>query len=93
MGPEAEIERTICAEAEDDGWKAWKLTFLSVNGAPDRIFGKSRRAVLIEFKRTGETPTKQQLRRHRELRDYFGLEVYWADTAQEARRILGLQEK
>lgn len=90
MGPEAKIERTICDEAEAAGWKAWKLTFPAVNGAPDRIFGRERRAVLIEFKAPGEEPTRQQLKRHKELRDYFGFEVYWCDSMADARRILNL---
>ena len=90
-GPEAEIERTIRKEAIADGWKVRKLAFLDANGAPDRAFGKNRRAVIIEFKAPGETPTKQQARRHEELRDYFGFEVHWVDNARAARRILKLR--
>jgi len=90
VGPEAIIETTICEEARAAGWKAWKLTFLGVRGAPDRAFGKAGRAIIMEFKRRGEWPTKQQSKRHRELREYFGFEVYWVDNAQDARRILNL---
>lgn len=89
-GPEAAIERTICKEAEDAGWLVYKLTFIGVNGAPDRLFGRDGRAILIEFKRPGEEPTRQQYRRHQELRDYFGFEVAWADSLSGARDILGL---
>lgn len=92
MGPEAEIETTICNEAKAAGWKAWKLAFLNIRGAPDRVFGKGGRTVMIEFKRGGEEPTKQQARRHTDLREFFGFEVHWVDNAADARRILGLQE-
>lgn len=90
-GPEAEIERTIRKEAKADGWKVRKLAFLDANGAPDRIFGKNKRAVLIEFKAPGEEPTRQQLARRDELRDYFGFEVYWTDNLRDARKILKLR--
>lgn len=92
MGPEAEIELPICDEAKADGWLVRKLAFIGTRGAPDRAFGKKRRTIIIEFKAPGEAPTKQQLRRHAELRDEFGWEVYWVDNAPEARRILGLKE-
>lgn len=90
MGAEAEIERTICSEAREAGWKAWKLAFPGTNGAPDHIFGKGGRSILIEFKATGERPTKQQYKRHQELREDFGLEVRWADSLEGGRRILNL---
>lgn len=92
MGPEARIERTICDEAKADGWVVRKLRFLDANGAPDRLFGKARRTVVIEFKAPGEEPTRQQLKRHAELRDEFGWEVYWCDDFDEPRRILQLAE-
>ena len=90
MGPEAEIERPICKEAIRDGWLTYKVRFLDANGAPDRMFGKRRRAVIIEFKAPGERPTLQQLKRHRELRESFGFEVHWCDSIDDARRILQL---
>jgi hypothetical protein len=48
--------------------------------------------VLIEFKAPGEEPTRQQSKRHRELVDDFGFEVYWADNLDDARLILDLVE-
>lgn len=47
--------------------------------------------MLIEFKAPGEEPTIQQLKRHAELRDAFGFEVYWCDDYDEPRRILKLR--
>lgn len=92
-GPEAEIERTVCKEAERAGWLVRKLRFVGTNGAPDRIFGKGRRCVVIEFKAPGESPTRQQAKRHVELREDFGWDVYWTDNANQARRMLGLREQ
>jgi len=91
MAREAEIEQAICSEAEDAGWLQRKLMFIGTRGANDRIFGKAGRAVLIEFKRPGETPSRQQAKRHRELREDFGLEVHWCDNMDDARRILNLE--
>jgi hypothetical protein len=92
-GPEATIERTICNEARDDGWKVRKVTFLDVRGCPDRFFGKGGRGVIIEFKRGGKEPTRQQWKRIYELRDDFGWEAYYVDNLADARRLLGLPDR
>lgn len=72
------------------GWKVYKVSFLGVNGAPDRLFGKGGRGVWIEFKRLGEEPTEQQYRRQDELRVDFGYEVYWTDNYADACAFLGI---
>lgn len=90
-GPEATIERQLCREAKAAGWKVYKLVFVNVRGAPDRWFGKDGSSVLIEFKDLGEEATPQQLRRHRELREYFGIETHVCDTLDGARRVLGIR--
>lgn len=90
IGPEARVERTVCREAEDDGWLVRKVSFPGVNGAPDRVFGKDGRALFIEFKRAGRLPTKQQYRRHAELRVVFGFTVYHCDSIEMGRHLLAL---
>ena len=90
-GPEAEIERALRKEAIAAGWKVRKLAFLDANGAPDRAFGKDGRTILIEVKAPGEKPTRQQYRRHEELRDFYGWEVRWIDNLRDGRRILKLR--
>lgn len=89
-GPEATIERRVRTAAKRAGWIVRKLAFLDCNGAPDRIFGKGGRCVVIEFKAPGEEPTAQQYKRHAELRSDFGWEVHWTDDEDEALSILNL---
>lgn len=91
MGPEAQIERTIRKEAIREGWLVRKVTFPGTRGAPDRLFGKDRRCLLIEFKRMHGAGTIQQIRRWRELRETFGLEVHLCDSVELGRKILGLK--
>ncbi len=89
-GPEATVERTICDEARDQGWRVRKVAFLDIRGCPDRFFGKDGRTIAIEFKRDGKEPSRQQWKRIEELRKDFGLEVYVCDNIPHGRRILGL---
>ena len=73
---------------------ARKVTFLGVRGAPDRWFGEIGRFnhVIIEFKKPGERPTPQQFKRHKELRDNFGLNVKWTDSYAGGCALLGIPE-
>jgi hypothetical protein len=89
---EIKAETDTVKQAVKHGWKTRKLMFIGVRGAPDRLFGKEGRSVLIEFKRQDEVPTLQQMRRHEELRRQFGWEVYWTDSYAEACTILGIPE-
>ncbi|MGI4851929.1 MAG: hypothetical protein ACRYGR_08310 [Janthinobacterium lividum] len=83
-------ERAFTAEAEADGWVVHKLTFPDCRGAGDRIYGKDGRTVLIEWKRKGKEPTRQQFKRLRELRQAFGWDAYCVDNIADARIILGI---
>lgn len=87
---ETEDERKTVDQAIKHGWKVRKLMFIGVRGAPDRMFGKNGRCVLIEFKREDEVPRRQQMIRHEELRSAYGLEVHWTDSYEEACQILGI---
>lgn len=91
MGPEAEVERPVVKLAKEQGWTVRKLTFLGTRGAPDRMFGKQGRTVLIEFKSEDGELRKQQERRHRELREDFGLEVHVCSSVEAACAVLGLE--
>lgn len=90
VAPEAIIERRAVDDARADGWIVFKLWFMGARGAPDRIFGKGGKAVVIEFKRPGKVATPQQERRHKQLRQAFGLTVYTVTTVEHVHRILGI---
>lgn len=85
-------ETKTVKQAVKHGYKVRKLMFIGVRGAPDRMFGRDGEAILIEFKRPGEEPGAQQLKRHEELRECFGFRVYWTDSYSEACRILDIPE-
>lgn len=87
---EIKAETDTVKQAVRHGYKVRKVAFIGVRGAPDRMFGRHGRATLIEFKREGEVPSAQQLRRHQELRDDFGFRVEWTDSYAEACRMLGI---
>lgn len=89
-GPEAKIERQIRREAKAAGWTARKVKFLDCRGAPDHFFGRNFRGVFIEFKRLRGSAREQQLRRHKELRLDYGMEVHICDSVESARIVLGL---
>ena len=81
-------------QAKLHGWLSRKVVFHGVNGSPDRWFGKigQKRHLIIEFKIPGETPTVQQLKRHKELREDFGFTVVWVDSYEWACAELEIPE-
>lgn len=90
-GPEATIERRIVKDAKGEGWTVRKVTFPGTRGAPDRIFGKDGRCMMIEFKRKDGEARLQQLRRQNELKYIFGIEVYMCDNIEHGRLLLSLK--
>lgn len=89
-GLEHDIETDVVEQAGRHGWRSYKVCFIGTRGGSDRMFGKEGRCVVIEFKRPGKVPTTQQERRHKELRDDFGFEVWWADDQAGACSVLGV---
>lgn len=81
------IESDIGDFAKMRGWWYSKFTSPGKRAVPDRLFIRKGRHVFIEVKKHGEVPTRQQLRRHQDMRDH-GAEVYWVDSVEEAKRIL-----
>lgn len=84
---ESELERKGNEFAERRGWFVCKFTSPGLRAVPDRIYGRKGRVVFIEWKRDGKEPTKQQLKRHKEMREH-GMEVYWVDSYERACEIL-----
>ena len=79
-----DIERPLFEYARMRGWLCEKVISLSRRGWPDRFFLRAGRIVLCELKAPGETPSVQQLKRHRELREK-GAEVVWFDNLEAAK--------
>ena len=79
-----DVEQPFVDYAISKGWLCEKVISLTRNGFPDRFLARAGRVVLCEFKRDGERPTPQQLRRHRDLR-LFGIEVVWFDNLADAK--------
>lgn len=81
---EIEIERPASEFAELRGWFEFKIMRASKKAIPDRFYARNGRVVLVEYKRPNEEPNRQQLKRHKELRDH-GVEVHVFDNLEEAK--------
>lgn len=81
-----DIEQPARLFAESRGWLFEKVVSNSRRGFPDRFCARAGRVMLVEFKKPGKEPTKQQFKRHEELRGY-GIEVHWIDTLEAAHAL------
>jgi len=84
---ESSIEADAITYAERHGWWIAKFVSPGLRGVPDRIFIRDGRVLFLELKRPGEEPTRQQLKRHREMRAH-GAEVQWVDNLADAYELL-----
>lgn len=89
---EADIQSEALRRARGDGWLADKYENKSRRGGPDTLFSRKGshgrlQAIWIEFKRLGEEPGAQQVKRHGELRK-SGFIVAWFDTVEGAMAFL-----
>lgn len=82
----ADIEQPAREYAISRGWLIEKVVSNSRRGWPDRFCARKGRVMLVEFKKPGKEPTKQQQERHAELRGY-GLEVHWIDNLDDAKTL------
>ena len=86
---EENVELEVVAKAEMAGWLVRKVQWIGRRGAPDRVFIKDGRLVLIEFKRPGKEPIGQQRREFNRIKAAYP-ETYWTDDVAEALDILGI---
>ena len=86
---EKDEEADARAAAKRLGYVVRKIIFADARGGPDRLFMRASpsRTVWIEFKKAGERPSIQQVRRHEEMRA-AGQEVYWVDNWEDALVVL-----
>jgi hypothetical protein len=88
---ESLIELRVRERAEELGWQVHKIRSLSKRGFPDRLFFRKGFLFFVEFKREGEEPRKQQMRRIEELLDE-DIEVYVIDSIEQGYDILNKYE-
>lgn len=87
---EATIERSVCGLAEKHGWLVRKVAWIGRRGAPDRLFVKNGRIVLLEFKRERKgVVSPAQSREIKRLLD-AGIAVHLCDSVDKGCRILGI---
>lgn len=84
---ETRVEDRITSWAKRNGWWCSKYVSPGKRGVPDRVFIRKGIVVFIEVKRPGKEPTRQQYKRHDDMRAK-GANVYWADNHEDAIRIL-----
>lgn len=84
---ESKVESDIRKYALKRGWWQCKFTSPSLRGVPDRLFIRGGRHVFIEVKAPGEKATRQQQKRHEDMRKH-GAEVFIIDNAEDAYAVL-----
>lgn len=84
---EKEIEGPAKEYAKKRGWWLMKIMMSDRNGVPDDLFIRKGRVIFIEFKAPGEEPTRQQRKRHKEIRDQ-DIPVFVVDDLEVAKTIL-----
>lgn len=84
---ESKIQSEVIAYAIRKGWYAGKFEQAAKSGFPDCIMFKNDKCILIEFKATGETPSRQQLKRHKDLK-MKGVIVHVVDDIQQGKLII-----
>lgn len=87
---ESPLEELVRDKAEAAGWIVRKVRWIGRRNCMDRFFLKDGRIVLIEMKRPGEMPNKNQ-QREIDLFKAAGAEVYVCDNHLAALRVLGVQ--
>lgn len=69
------------------GVLTYKLVSPAQRGVPDRIFLGSGITLYIEFKATGEEPTKLQAKIHRDF-EKVGVPVYVIDDIEKGKELI-----
>lgn len=87
---EIEVESAVCAAAERAGWIVRKVKWVGRRGAPDRLFLRAGRVVLVEFKRPRKGKLHAlQVREIARLRK-AGAECYVVNSVVFGKIALGL---
>jgi hypothetical protein len=88
MLTEAKIEKRVVAYCRSRGLYTRKFASPAHRGVPDRIICGRGKALFLELKRPGNTPTGLQFHELEELRRH-GMIAHWAECFEDAKRIIG----
>lgn len=85
---EGAVEKKASNYAETIGYIAIKVSPVGQRGWPDHVFiNVYGHHVYIEFKKLGESPSKLQFHRLKQLQER-GVAAYWTDNYEQAKSIL-----
>lgn len=87
LARESKVEKRCRDYAMGRGWWVSKFTAPGKNAVPDRLFIRNGVVLFVEFKRPTKEPTKQQLHRHKEMREH-GANVIWTDNFEDFKNNL-----
>lgn len=87
---EKEIEASVVSYARKSGVLAYKFSSPAQRGVPDRIFVFNDRVLFVEFKRTGQKPTKLQYHQMKLLQEQGQHHVYveWCDNVHSGKHMI-----
>ena len=80
---ESDLERAAKAYAKERGWWTCKFVSPGMRGVPDDVFIRDGLVLWVEFKRKGELPRPQQVKRIREM-EAHGAQVRVIDNLADA---------
>ena len=66
---ERNIENYLKKKAKENGFIIFKLQFIGINGAPDRMLCKDGKIIFVELKAPGKKPKKHQLLLHNKFKE------------------------
>lgn len=78
-----DVEKPAIDYAYKRGWWHTKVGALTRNSQPDDLFVRRGVYLWIEFKKPGEEPTAQQLKRHDDMRKH-GMDIRWTGDLKQA---------
>ena len=84
---ESKIEKAVVDHARKLGVLTYKFVSPANRGVPDRVFIGAGETVYIEFKATGQAPTKLQQKIHRDFL-FVGVEVYIIDDIKQGTDLI-----
>lgn len=88
---ERDLEKYLVRRCKEFDWLCFKLRFLNIIGAPDRLLITTAGSIIFtELKRDERSPLRILQRRIRQLLTHRGLRYYVIQTQKEVDRLFFL---